>query len=321
MKNKLKSSYPSENSSPIDISIIIPVFNEEENLSELYARLRKVMEKLKKVYEVIFVDDGSKDRSFTILKNLHKKDKRVEIIKFSRNFGHHIALSAGLDYCKGIVIVMMDADLQDKPEYIPDLLSKIDQGYDIVYAIRKSQKSPFLDKLTSKIFYKLFSKLSKITTPQKAGTFRAMRKKVVNILIKLSEKSRFIPGLIDWTGFKSTGVEVERDTRLEGRRKYNFLKRVKLGVTAVISFSHFPLQIAGYLGFLVAGLSFLWVIYLIVKKIIFGIPLIGYTSLIISIFFLAGVQLIVLGLIGEYIGKIFLEVQNRPLYIIDQIIE
>ena len=321
MKKKVQSSNLRVNPKELDISIIISVLNEEGNLLELYARLSKVIEKSEKSYEIIFTDDGSKDKSFEILMNFHQKDKKVKIIKFSRNFGHHMALCAGLDYCKGEAVVLMDGDLQDRPEDIPDLLSKIEQGYDVVYALRKSHESPFLDRITSEIFYKIFNKFAKIDIVQHAGNFRVMRRDIVDILNKLKERSRFIPGLIDWTGFKSTGVEVKREARLAGKRKYNFWKRLRLAVVAIVSFSHFPLQIAGYLGFTVAGLSFLSGIYLIIRKLFFGIPLVGYTSLIVPIFFLAGVQLIVLGVIGEYIGKIFIEVQHRPLYIIEKIIE
>jgi dolichol-phosphate mannosyltransferase len=321
MNDEFKPPTPLATPQNPEISVVIPILNEEGNLSELYDRLTMIFDVLKKSHEIIFIDDGSKDRSIDILKELHEKDKRVKIIKFSRNFGHHIALSAGLDFCKGAIVVMMDADLQDRPEDVPHLVSEIEQGCDIAYAIRKSHESPLFDKITSKFFYRIFGKLTRINIARDAGTFRAMRRNVVDVLKNFSERSRFMPGLIDWTGFKSTGVKVEREKRSRGKRKYNLWKRLKLAVTAVISFSHFPLQIAGYLGFIVAALSFLWAIYLVMRKLIFGIPLFGYTSLIVSIFFLAGVQLIVLGFIGEYLGKVFIEVQKRPLYVVEEVIE
>jgi glycosyltransferase involved in cell wall biosynthesis len=305
----------------IGLSVVIPVFNEAENLTELYARLKKTVQEIELPYELIFVDDGSEDKSFEILGTLHREDNNVKVIKLCRNFGHHIALSAGLDYCTGEAVVLMDADLQDKPEDIPELLLRLKQGFDVAYAVRKIQKGPLIDRLTSRIFYIMMKRLTKIGLPQNAGIFRAMRKNVADVIKGLKEKSRFLPILIDWTGFHSAGVPVEREDRVMGKRKYNHWKRIKLAVTAVISFSRFPLQVAGYLGLVVSILSFVWAIYLIIKKIFFGSPIMGYTSLMASVFFLAGVQLIILGFLGEYIGKIFEEVQNRPLYIIEKVIE
>jgi dolichol-phosphate mannosyltransferase len=305
----------------MEISIIIPVYNEEQNLAELYERLYAVLNKLGKTYEIIFVDDGSKDRSFKILRSLNQKNKRIKVIKFSRNFGHHIAISAGLNYSKGDTVVLMDADLQDKPEDIPALFSKLEEGHDVVYALRKSYRASFFDKITSKIFYKILNRLTEMDVTECIGTFRIMRKKVVDNFNRLTEKSRFMTGLIDWLGFDSTTLEVEMGKRVYGKSKYNFYKRLKLAVTGITSFSHFPLHIAGFLGFIIAGISFLFAIYLIFQKIIFGISVPGYTSLMASIFFLSGILLVILGFIGEYIGKIYSEVLNRPLYIIEQLID
>jgi len=318
---KSNKSLSDRDSKLLDISIIIPIYNEEENTEELYSRLSDVLKKLKKSYEILCVDDGSTDKSYQILKEIHQKDKRIKIIKFSRNFGHHTALTAGLNHCRGETVVMMDADLQDRPEDIPLLLQKTEQGYDIAYALREKHQSTFINKTTSKIFYKMLNKLTHVDVTQNAGTFRVMKRNVVDTLNKLNEASRFMPGLIDWTGFKKIGIGVDRNARSEGRKKYNFWKRLKLAVTATTSFSHFPVQIAGYIGFAVAGISFIYGIYIIIRKIFFGIPIAGYASLTLSILFFAGIQLIVLGFLGEYIGKIFKEVQNRPLYIIEEIIE
>jgi len=302
----------------ISCSMVIPVFNEEEVLLELYKRLTTVMEKLNEKYEIIFVDDGSKDKSFEILKKLCQQDKRLKIIRFSRNFGHHIAVTAGLDYAGGNTIVLMDADLQDPPEEIPKLYKKFKEGYDIVYAIRKTRNDSFFKKLFSKLFYKIFKLVSKVEIPPNIGIFRIISKQVVNNLKKCREKSRFVIALIGWTGFSSIGVETNRDERYAGKSKYNFLKSTKLAIDSIVSFSSFPLHLISILGFLVAAFSFVIGIYMSIKKIFFGMPVSGYASLIISLYFLGGIQLIIIGIIGEYIGRIYSETQNRPLYIIKE---
>ncbi len=299
------------------ISVIIPVYNEEENLPELYRRLKTVLEeKLQETYEIIFVDDGSKDNSWNIIERFHKENPHLKGIKFSRNFGHHIAVTAGLDYCIGKVVVLMDGDLQDPPEEIPKLYVKSQEGYDVVYAIRKTRKDPALKKLTSNCFYALFKILANVEIPQSTGIFRITSRQVVDVFIKCREKSRFVTGLMSWTGFSCVGVETVRDARYAGNTKYSFYKSTILALHSMTAFSYFPLRIATYVGSVFSLLSLIVGIYMLIKKVLFGFPISGYASLIVAITFIGGVQLFILGIMGEYIGRIYTECQARPLYIV-----
>lgn len=299
-------------------SLVIPIFNEQENLQELCQRLTRMMEKLNKSYEIIFVDDGSSDYSFQTLQNLHQKDRQIRVIRFSRNFGHHIAITAGLDHAQGQTIVLMDGDLQDAPEDIPKLYAKFKQGYDIVYATRQTRKDPFFKKLNSKIFYQVLKLIGNISIPTDVGIFRIMSHRAAHALSRCREQSRFIVGLMDWTGFSSVGVAIERQPRYQGKPKYNFFKSLKLAINAITSFSHFPLKLATYIGFLMALVSSVLAVYIVIKKLFFNVSTSGYTSIIVSILFLGSIQLIIMGIIGAYIGRIYTEAQNRPLYIIKE---
>ncbi len=302
----------------IAYSVVIPILNEEEVLNKLYKRLTAVMEKLDGKYEIIFVDDGSTDRSFEIQKELHQKDRRVKVIRFTRNFGHHIAITAGLDCSKGKGVVLMDGDLQDPPEAIPKLCEKFRQGYDIVYAIRKIRKDPVFKKLLSKLFYKFFRPLTKVRAYPNSGIFRIMSRQAVDGLKSCREKSRFIIALMSWTGFSHIGVETERDARHWGRTKYSLFKSIRLAVDGVTSFSYFPLRIATYFGFFASLIGFIAGIYMLIKKLFFGMPVLGYASIIVSVLFIGGIQLFLLGVIGEYVGRIYTEAQDRPLYIVKE---
>ena len=304
------------------ISIVVPIYNEEENISELYRRLTAVMEKLCSneghsidSYEIIMVDDGSIDHSWQLIKELHEKDPRVKGISFSRNFGHHVAITAGLDHVEGEAVVLMDGDLQDPPEEIPKLYYKFKEGYDLVYAIRTRRDDSIFKKITSWIFLRMLKKISNVDINLQSGIFRVMSKRCADNMRSLREKSRFIIGLMSWVGFPQSGVEIERHKRYAGRTKYTLFKLFRLAWHGVTSFSYIPLQLATYLGFGVAAISFLVGIYILYRKLFLGIPLLGYASIIVSLFFLGGVILFVLGVIGEYIGRIYTEVQNRPLYI------
>ena len=299
-------------------SVVIPIFNEEEVLNELYKRLTTVMEKLDGKYEIIFVDDGSKDKSFQILKDLYQKDRKIKIIKFSRNFGHHIAITAGLNYSQGDAVILMDGDLQDPPEEIPKLHEKFKEGYDIVYALRKRRKDPLLKRINSKLFYKIFKMLTKVEIHSDSGIFRIMSRQVVDGLKNCREKSRFIIALMSWTGFSHIGVETGRDVRHLGKPKYNLFKSIELAVNGITSFSYVPLRIAIYIGFFVGLVSFIIGIYMLIKKLFLGMPVSGYASIIVSVFFIGSVQLFILGVVGEYIGRIYTEAQNRPMYVVKE---
>lgn len=309
----------------LNFSVVIPLFNEEGNISELYRRLTITMESLCKKegldensYEIIMVNDGSKDRTWELIKQLHQKDFKVKGINFSRNFGQHPAISAGLSYAKGDVIILMDGDLQDPPEEIPKLYEKFKEGYDIVYALRKTRDDPVYRRFFSRIFMEFLKKITRIDAPTKVGVFRIISRRCLDNFLRLGEKSKLGLGLMGWMGLPQSYVEIQRKARASGESKYSFFKLYKLALDAVASFSNIPLYLhfALYFGFTVALLSFIIGFYMIFKKIFYDIPISGYTSIIVSIFFLGGVSLIILGIIGVYIGKIYELALNRPLYIV-----
>lgn len=302
-----------------EFSIVIPIFNEEENISELYRRLSAVMEKLG-TYEIIMVDDGSKDRSWNLIKELHAKDSRVKGVSFSRNFGHHLAITAGLDHAKGKAIILMDGDLQDQPEEIPKLFEKSKEGYDLVYGIRKERYDPLLKKITSFIFWWILRKFSGVDMPRGQTMLRILSRRVVDVLRDMREYARFIHGMMAWTGFDITTIEVEHSPRTKGKSKYNITQLFKLAFHAVTSFSTVPLRLAIYTGIFSSFISLLVGLYFIYRKIFYNIPVLGYASIIVSIFFVGGIQLLVLGIFGEYLGRTYQEVQRRPLYVMKEIL-
>jgi dolichol-phosphate mannosyltransferase len=306
----------------LDISVIVPIFNEAGNLEELYRRLRAVVEKnLQVSYEFIFVNDGSTDDSWNIIEELHAKDSNVKGIKFSRNFGHHVAITAGMDLAKGNSIILMDADLQDQPEEIPKLYEKFMEGYDVVFGIREERQHGFMKRITSKIFIFFMNKIVDSDVPINSNIFRIMNRKVVDTINQFRERDRFITGLISFVGFKQTGIKIIHGKRFSGTTKYDFFKLLKLALNTLTSFSYKPLQIASIMGISLSLLSFLLMTYLIIKKLIFGISILGWTSTIVIIFFIGGVQMLFLGLLGEYIGRIYAESKRRPLYTIDKELE
>lgn len=308
---------PSENIN-IDYSVVIPVFNEEQTIMELYKRLTETMEKISSRYEIVFTDDGSKDKTFNILESLHKKDNRIKVIKFTRNFGHHLALTAGIDHARGNALILMDGDLQDPPEEILKLNEKFKKGYDIAYAVRKVRRDTFIKKLSSKIFYRIFSSMSDTEIPYETGIFRIISRRVADYMKNFREKNRFITAMMSWGGFSHVNVETNREERYAGETKYSLYKSINLAVDAITSFSNFPLRIAVYMGFLMVIIGLLIGARLLVRKLYFGTPISDYTSVIVFLSFFGGIQLIVLGIVGEYIGKIYAEVKGRPLYIIDR---
>ncbi len=300
------------------LSIIVPVYNEEKNIPELLKRLNPILSKYN--FELIFVDDGSTDASAQIIKNLAKKDKKIKLISFQRNFGHQMALSCGYKHAKGDCVISLDADLQDPPEVIDKMIKKWQEGYEVVYGQRLDrQTDSFFKKTTADLFYKLMNALSDVPIPQHVADFRLLDKKVVSFLNSLPEKARFLRGLVAWPGFKSTIVKYKREKRFTGKTHYTLSKMINFALDGIIAFSVKPLRLAIYLGFLVAFLGFLGIIYAIVGKFLFPEHWVtGWTALFVGIMFLGGVQLITIGIMGEYIGKIYQQVKNRPLYVIKE---
>jgi len=309
------------------ISLVIPLFNEEENVNHLYKRLTESSLLWKEDYEVLFVDDGSYDDTLVLLKEICVQDAHIKAIKLSRNFGHQAAISAGIKHAKGDAVIIMDGDLQDPPEELPRFLDKWREGYHVVFAIRKKRKEAFLKRLSYKTFYRLLKLISDINIPLDSGDFCVMDKKVVRVLNnEMLEHSRFIRGLRAYAGFKQIGIEYERAERAAGEVKYTFRKLVKLAIDGLLDFSTFPLRIATYMGFAIAVPSFIVGLFFIIHRI-FNFKFLGYSpsdtpglaSLAVGVFFLGGVIMVMLGVIGEYIGRIYFEVKNRPLYIVDEI--
>ena len=299
------------------VSIVIPVFNEEGNLPVLYERLSAVLKMPAMDYELLFVNDGSRDQSLALLKSYADLDSHIKIIDLSRNFGHQLAVTAGLDHCQGDCAVIIDADLQDPPELITELIAKWNSGYQVVYARRIKRKGEhFLKVFTARIFYRLLKKLANIEIPLDTGDFRLIDRKVINNLKAMPERNRFIRGMVSWIGLRQTSVQYVREERLSGETKYPLFKMIRFALTGLTSFSLVPLQLASLFGFLVSAISFLAGLYTIYLKIFTVQTIPGWTSLMIALLFLGGIQLITLGIIGEYIGRISEEVKQRPAYIV-----
>lgn len=302
-----------------EYSVIIPVFNEQENIPEAYRRLTEVFKDITYDYEFIFVNDGSTDGSLGEIKLLSEQDIKVKYLDFSRNFGHQIAITAGMDFSSGDSVIIIDADLQDPPELIPRLIEERKKGFDVVYAIRHKRKGEsFLKKLTAALFYRVFSRVTNINIPLDVGDFRLIDRKVLDSLKTIREKSRFIRGLVSWVGYKQTGISYDREKRMTGRTKYHFLKMLRFSMDGITSFSTLPLKIATILGCLISCFSFFIGVYFIFVKLFTNKLIQGWITLLDSILFLGGIQLIFLGIIGEYIGRIYEEVKNRPLYLIKE---
>jgi polyisoprenyl-phosphate glycosyltransferase len=305
--------------STIMISIIVPIYNEEKNIFLLYNRLRSVLDQLKESFELIFINDGSQDKSLMLIKTLAEQDERVKFINFSRNFGHQVAVSAGLDYTQGKAVVIIDADLQDPPELIIDMYQKMKDGFDVVYAKRKKREGEsFLKLFTAKVFYRLLAKITSVQIPIDTGDFRIISSKVVSVLRKMPERNKYLRGQISWVGFPQTYIEYNRSERANGKTGYTYRKMVRFALDGITSFSSFPLKVASILGFIVSGIAFIVMLYAIYAHFFSKATVEGWTSLIISILFLGGIQLISIGIIGEYISRINTDVRNRPLYIVSE---
>ncbi len=303
------------------VSIVIPIYNEEENISELYRRLQSVIEQLDSETELIFIDDGSRDNSLNLMREIYERDYHFKYISLARNFGHQIAVTAGLNFVRGQVIIVMDADLQDPPELISPMIEKWREGYQVVYAQRLSRKKEtVLKRFTAYAFYRILRRLADVNIPPDTGDFCLMDREVVDILNAMPERNRYIRGLRAWVGFRQTAITFERDPRFAGKVKYSLAKSWALAINGIISFSRVPLKLATYLGMLSAIMALL-MIFLVLYWRLFdsASPLIGYTLITISLFFLGSVQLFCIGILGEYIGRIYEEVKGRPIYTVKEI--
>jgi len=299
-------------------SIIIPIYNEENILPELHQRLEKVAAHLDGPVEVILIDDGSKDRSFEIMKELHARDPRIKSVRLSRNFGHQIAISAGLDLAGGTAVILMDGDLQDPPELLPEMIARWKEGNQVVYTVKKSRKENKLKRFAFKSFYRILHALSTVEIPMDAGNFSLLDRRVVDILRKMPERNRYISGLRAWSGFRQTAVYYDRDPRFAGKPQMSLGRLVQLALDGIFSFSNVPLRLAIYLGLATAFLSFGIGLWAISARLFTDKAVLGWASTIISILFVGGMILFTLGVIGEYISRIYEEVKNRPLYVVQE---
>jgi dolichol-phosphate mannosyltransferase len=301
-------------------SIVVPVYNEAEVLPELHRRVRAVMEQTGEDWELVLVNDGSRDNSAEVMARLSAQDQRIRGISLTRNFGFQIAVSAGLDAARGRVVILMDADLQDPPEVVLEMIAKWREGYDVVYGVRSEREGEtWFKRVTASGFYRLIRRITNINIPLDTGDFRLMDQRVVEAIRQMPERHRFLRGMVSWVGFKQTGVSYKRHARYTGTTKFTFKKMLRFALDAVTGFSYMPLQLASYAGFTMAIVSALAIIAVIVLRL-FGAsqPLLGQATTLVAVLFLGGVQLISLGIIGEYLGRMYDEVKRRPLYLIEQ---
>jgi glycosyltransferase involved in cell wall biosynthesis len=301
-------------------SIVAPVYNEEALVTEFCRRAIAALEPLGEPFELVLVNDGSRDSSPEIIRQLHEQDPRIKVINFSKNFGHQIAITAGMDYARGQVVVVIDSDLQDPPEVIPRMIEEWRRGFQVVYGVRSEREGETAFKLaTASLFYRLIRKITNVDIPLDAGDFRLMDRKVVNALKSMREQKRFMRGLSVWVGFKQTGITYKRDARTAGETKYPVRKMIRFALDGITAFSYLPLQLASYMGFIIAcivGLAGIIAVILRLSNLIGPDVLKGQTTTLVAVLFLGGVQLIFLGIIGEYLGRIYDEVKRRPLYIV-----
>ncbi len=301
----------------VTFSIIAPIYNELNNIPELYERIREVMDSTGETWEIIMVDDGSQDGSTNLIRELNTKDPRVKPVIFARNFGHQIAVTAGLDYSQGKAVVIIDSDLQDPPEVILDLIDKWRSGFEVVYAVRSEREGEtWFKEFTASIFYHLIYRITDVDIPRNTGDFRLIDRKVVEVMGEMRERHRFLRGMSVWVGFNQTGVEYKRAARHAGETKYPFKKMLKFATDAITSFSYFPLQVAMYMGFAAAGVSILAIPVVIILRASGSQAFFGQATTLLAVLFLGGVQLISLGILGEYIGRLYDEAKGRPLYIV-----
>jgi glycosyltransferase involved in cell wall biosynthesis len=302
---------------PIELSIVVPLYNEEANIDYLFQRLLSVLDGLGTTYEIVCVNDGSQDNTLQALLEYRHHCPALKIINLSRNFGKEIALTAGIDYAGGAAVIPIDADLQDPPELIEELVAQWRKGYDVVYAKRRSrQGESWLKRFSADAFYRTIGRMSKVPIPPNTGDFRLLDRRVVEALKQMPERTRFMKGLFAWVGFKQTSVLFDRQPRFQGKTKWNYWKLWNFAIDGITSFSLLPLKVWTYLGLIISLTSLLYASFLVIRTLIFGIDLPGYASLMVAILFLGGIQLITLGVIGEYLGRVYEEVKSRPLYLV-----
>lgn len=302
------------------VTIIVPCYNEESNIDLLYDRLKKLTDSLSSYdFQILLVNDGSKDNTLSKMQELHETDKSVSYLSLSRNFGKENAMLAGLDYAEGDAVILMDADLQDPPELIPQMLAEWEKGYDDVYARRRSRAGEtWLKKATAHWYYRILRKFADIDIPADVGDFRLLDRQAVDALCSLRERQRYTKGLFSWIGYNKKELPFDRDPRAAGNSKMNFFKLFGLAVDGITSFSVAPLRLASVLGLIISTVAFLYLLFVIIKTLLFGDPVAGYPSMISIILFMGGIQLIVLGIIGEYVGRIFNEAKGRPEYLVNE---
>lgn len=304
------------------ISIVTPFYNEEESIHDYFLVIDDIFGKIANIdYEIVAVDDGSKDKTHAILSHLALQRRNLKVIKLSRNFGKEIAVTAGLDHANGDAVIPMDADLQDSPQIAAELIKKWQEGYKVVLAERASREDPILKKITAACFYKLASKIIDTNIPRNVGDFRLMDRVVLESVKKIRERNRFMRGILSWVGYKTTVVKYQRSARFKGETKYNYKSMIKYALDGIFSFSTFPIRMITYCGIFISLLSFIYGIQIIIDKIFYnqGIP--GYASIMSTVLFLGGINFIFIGIIGEYVGRIFKEVKQRPLYLVEEITE
>lgn len=308
---------PASPANPTVLSLVVPMYNEEDNVGEFYARVKAVLEQLGETWEIVCVNDGSRDATLAQLVALNRADARVKVINLSRNFGKEIALTAGIDHACGQAVIPIDADLQDPPELIADLVAKWREGYDVVNATRRSrQGESWLKRLTAGAFYRVLENMADISIPRNTGDFRLLGRPVVEALKRMPERTRFMKGLFAWVGFKQATVLYDRHPRYAGQTKWNYWRLWNFAIDGIVSFSTVPLKVWSYFGLGVAALSFIYALFLAVRTMLYGIDVPGYASLMVVVLFLGGIQLITLGVLGEYLGRIYDETKRRPLYIV-----
>lgn len=303
------------------ISYIFPIYNEQGNIPLLYLEIAKVIAKNDTYdYELIFINDGSKDKSLELLVDLQKQDERITVINFSRNYGHQLAVTAGLDYAHGDAVIIMDSDMQDPPKVSLELIEKWEEGFDVVYAQRRTRKDSTFKKITADLFYRLLHSVAEIDIPRNTGDFRLIDRKVVDEIKKFKEHSRFLRGIVSYVGFHQTAVQFDRDDRFSGESGYPLKKMVRFAMDGILSFSSAPLKMITTTGYVFAVVSFIGIIYVLMLKLLDPAATVeGWAFIVISILLIGGIQLIMLGVLGEYIGRIYTESQNRPLYIVEKV--